>query len=167
MSATAFWTLIGYGSAVVVTVALTWIMMGRRHPSFRMALMVAGLWVLANLTDAWMDPWMDAVGFYAALLTWWGAEFDSPRPIGRMRRVGGNRWVLALAVVFLAQQVVHFVIHDPASFARQAALNVLFVVALMVIGFPSVSRAIQPFGPRRRHRDDARRAPVMARSDKG
>lgn len=162
MTMTDLLTLFGYGAAVVATVVLSYFVMGWRHPSFRMACMMAVLWILALLTDAWMDPWMDAIGFYAALLTWWSAEFDRPM-VGRNRQAVGNRWVLVLSGIFLAQQVVHFSFPDPESFWRQAALNVLFLVALMTIGFPSVSRAIQPFGPRRRHRGSSRRSSAMAR----
>ena len=165
MTMTALLTLSGYGAAVVATVALSYFVMGWRHPSFRMACMMMGLWGLANLTDAWMDPWMDAVGFYAALLVWWNAEFEAPRIIGRNRPVGGSRWALALAGVFLAQQMVHFAFPDPASFARQATLNVLFVVALMAVCFPSVDRALQSVRMRRRPSGAAGRAPVMARTE--
>jgi len=116
------WVAISFLVAALVVVALSFLTKGRRHPSFRMALMLLGFWGLANMTDPWLDPWVDAAGFYAALLV-------------RMDHRG--RWVEILGLAFFLQLITHMTFFDlPRS--RQIILNVLFAVELFAVALPGM-----------------------------
>lgn len=117
---------ISFGIAAAAVVALT-LLGGRRHPAFRMAVMLLGFWAAANILPAWFDPWMDACGFYAALLVW----LDHRRA-----------WPVVLGAAFLAQMVLHLALLAHPWY-RQLALNLLFAVELAAVAVPGVVDAIQ------------------------
>lgn len=108
-----------FGIAAAAVVALT-LLGGRRHPAFRMAVILLAFWATANVLPAWFDPWMDACGFYAALLVW----MDHRRA-----------WPVVLGAAFLAQMVIHISLL-PWPWYRQLALNLLFAVELAAVVFP-------------------------------
>ena len=118
---------ISFGIAAALAVALS-LRMGRRHPSFAAALMLVAFWGVANLTDPWMDPWMDAVGFYAALMIW---------------LLYGGRWPVVLGAAFLAQMVVSLTLYN-RPVTRMLLLNVLFAVEIAAVAFPGMLDALEP-----------------------
>lgn len=117
-----------FGIAAVSTVAVS-LTKGRRHPSFRLSLMLLAFYGIANVTSAWIDPWMDAAGFYAALM------FSLHRPRAR--------WVVWIWGAFLLQLVSHLFFPDPNSALRMAVLNVLFAVELISCAFPGGINALR------------------------
>lgn len=116
------WVAISFLVAALLVVALSFLTKGRRHPSFRLSLMLLAFWGLANVTDPWIDPWVDAAGFYAALL---------------VRMDHRSRWVEVLGAAFFLQLITHMTLFDlPRS--RQVTLNVLFAVELLAVALPGM-----------------------------
>lgn len=160
---------IAFGVAATATVALTLVTRGWRHRSFHLALMMLGFWGLANVSEPWMDPIIDAAGFYTALLVWWNQAEDPTTVAGNAVQSGGERciWPLLLALVFLTQQISHFVLGSADKFDRQLALNVLFAVALFILWLPCADRPIRSIRRSWASGHRTRRSPVVVRSDEG
>lgn len=113
---------ISFGLAALAVVALS-LLRGRRHPSFRVAVMLLLFWGVANLTGPWVDPWMDTAGYLATFVCWFEQKH--------------RRWALILWMSFGAQLVVHLAFIDaPYSYNRVLILNLLFAVQLMAAAFP-------------------------------
>lgn len=111
-----------FGIAAVAAVAVS-AMAGRRHPSFRLALMLLAFWMIANIMPSWIDPLMDTAGFYAAFFVC----FE------RLK----CRWCFALMMAFAMQLVIHVAfLFDGASYWRMLALNVVFAVQLICVCIP-------------------------------
>lgn len=145
---------IGFGIAAGLTVAVS-LIRGRRHPSFRLSVMLLLFWGIANLTDPWIDPWMDAAGFYVAAGAWILMERD-----------GERTWALILAVLFLAQMLIHLLYSGaPLSHSRFLALNVLYAAQLISAAWPGASHGLRHLRRRRVHRGSARPLGGMARLD--
>lgn len=122
------WVAISFLVAALLVVALSFLTKGRRHPSFRLALMLLAFWALANISDPWIDPWVDAAGFYAALLV-------------RMDR--RERWVEILGAAFFFQLVAHMALFDLPR-TRQITLNVLLAVEMVAVATPGMLDALEP-----------------------
>lgn len=121
------WVAISFLVAALLAVALSFLTKGRRHPSFRLALMLLAFWVVANMTDPWIDPWVDAAGFYAALLV-------------RMDR--RERWVEILGAAFFLQLLAHMAFFDLPR-TRQIVLNVLLAVEIFAVLLPGMLDALE------------------------
>lgn len=117
---------ISFGIAASAVAVLTFIQ-GRRRPAFPLGLMLLIFWGTANIAPPWLDPWMDACGFYAALLAW----LDHRKP-----------WMIILGSAFLAQMVLHLALLAHPWY-RQLALNLLFAVELAAVAVPGLIDALQ------------------------
>lgn len=111
-----------FGVAAVAAVAVSRLA-GRRHASFKMALMLLAFWAIANLMPAWVDPILDVVGFYAAFFV----AFERPK----------CRWCWGILAAFAAQLFVHAAfLLDGDSYWRMVILNALFAVELICVTVP-------------------------------
>jgi hypothetical protein len=139
---------IGFGIAASAVAVLTFVQ-GRRRPAFPLALMLLAFWATANLSPPWLDPWVDACGFYAALLVW----LDQRKP-----------WMIVLGAAFLAQMVLHLALLAHPWY-RQLALNLLFAVELAAVAAPGLIDALQRhYGRLRSPLDRARSLGFLGRS---
>lgn len=113
---------ISFGLAALAVVALS-LLRGRRHPSFRLSVMLLIFWAIANMSGPFMDPWMDSAGYLACFISWFEQKH--------------RRWAFVLWMTFGAQLVVHLAFMDaPYAYTRILILNVLFAVQLMAAAFP-------------------------------
>lgn len=111
-----------FGVAAVAAVAVSGLA-GRRHTSFRVALLLLAFWATANALPSWADPLMDTVGFYVAFFI----AYDRP----------GCRWCWVLLAAFTAQLIVHVAfLFDGNSYWRMLILNILFAVELICVSVP-------------------------------
>lgn len=138
-----------FGTATVALVVASSIL-GRRHPAFQMALLLMACWAIANLTDPWVDPWLDAMAFYAVLLTWF-----------RHKR----RWLIAMGAAFFAQLIVHMAFQEHSPWFRMLTLNILYSVEWLCIftGTAGDLFALKRHRDRRDHSGDYGLRPSAAR----
>ena len=141
----------GFLAAALAVVALS-LFRGWRHPSFRVALMLLSFWGIANLTEAWVDPWVDALGFVVTFQCWY--------------RRADQRWAIVVWAAFSAQLLTHLVfMSNPDAYSRFLVLNALFAVQLIGAAFPGSMMLLRLFGdtmtgPRIRRNRGARLARV-------
>lgn len=111
-----------YGAAAVAAVAVS-LTNGRRHLSFRLSVMLLGMWAVSNLADPLVEPWLDAAGFYACCLP----MLDRPR-----------RWLGVMLLLFLGMLITHALasVGLVDKWTRQVVLNGLFALQLIAVASP-------------------------------
>lgn len=129
------WVAAGFLAAIAFVVVLA-LPLGQHHPAPRMAAMLLLFWVVANLTDPFIDPWLDAAGFYAVLMTWF---------------VRPSRWLIALGTAFFLQMLVSLGLQE-APWHRMLALNVLLAAEILAVLFGTVDGLVSLLRRRSRGR---------------